>query len=80
MKYLNGTRELKLTLSADNLHCIKWYVDASFAVHPDYKNHTGATMSYGDGDGAVQSISRKQKLTPKAALNQSWSESKMCWL
>jgi hypothetical protein len=30
MKYLNGMRELKLTLSADNLHCIKWYVDASF--------------------------------------------------
>jgi hypothetical protein len=49
MKYLNGTRELKLTLSADNLHYIKWYVDASFAVHPDYKSHTGATMSYGDG-------------------------------
>jgi hypothetical protein len=23
MKYLNGTKELKLTLSADNLHCIK---------------------------------------------------------
>jgi hypothetical protein len=45
MKYLNGTRELKLTLSADNLHCIKWYVDASFAVHPDYKSHTGATIS-----------------------------------
>jgi hypothetical protein len=57
MKYLNGTREFRLTLSADNLHCIKWYVDASFAVHPDYKSHTGATsMSYGDGDGAVQSI------------------------
>jgi hypothetical protein len=27
MKYLNGTMRLKLTLSADNLHCIKWYVD-----------------------------------------------------
>jgi hypothetical protein len=62
MKYLNGTRELKLTLSADNLHCIKWYMDARFAVHPDYKSHTGATMSYGDGDGTVQYISRKQKL------------------
>jgi hypothetical protein len=64
MKYLlNGTRELKLTLSSDNLHCIKWYyVGAGFAVHPDYKSHTGPTMSYGDGDGAVQSISRKQKL------------------
>jgi hypothetical protein len=67
MKYLNGTRELKLTLSADNLHCIKWYVDASFAVHPDYKSHTGATMSYGDGDGAVQSISRKQKLNIRSS-------------
>jgi hypothetical protein len=45
MKYLNSTRELKLTLSADNLHCIKWYMDASFAVHPDYKkSHTGATI------------------------------------
>jgi hypothetical protein len=67
MKYLNGTRELKLTLSADNLHCIKWYVDASFAVHPDYKSHTGATMSYGGGDGAVQSISRKQKLNTRSS-------------
>jgi hypothetical protein len=67
MKYLNGTRELKLTLSADNLHCIKWYVDASFAVHPDYKSHTGATMPHGDGDGAVQSLSRKQKLNTKSS-------------
>jgi hypothetical protein len=54
-------------LSADNPHCIKWYVDASFAVHPDYKSHTGATMSYGDGDGAVQSISRKQKLNARSS-------------
>jgi hypothetical protein len=67
MKYLNSTRELKLTLSADNLHCIKWYPDASFAVYPDYKSHTGATMSYGDGDGEVQSISRKQKLNTKSS-------------
>jgi hypothetical protein len=67
MKYLNGTRELKLTLSADNLHCIQWYVDESFAVHPDYKSHTGATMSYGDGNGAVQSISRKQKLHTRSS-------------
>jgi hypothetical protein len=62
MKYLKDMRKLKLTLSAGNLHCIKWYVDASFAVHPDYKSHTAATMLYGYGYGAVQSISRKQKL------------------
>ena len=67
MKYLNGTRKMRLTLSANNLHCIKWYVDASFAVHPDFKSHTGATMSYGDGSGATQSISRKQKLNTKSS-------------
>jgi hypothetical protein len=54
-------------LSAGNLHCIKWCVDASFAVHPDYKSHTGATMSFQDGRGAVQSISRKQKLNTRSS-------------
>ena len=68
MNYLNGTtRELRLTLSADNLHCIKWWVDASFAVHPDFKSHTGAVMKFGDGEGAVQSISRKEKLNTKSS-------------
>ena len=66
MKYLNGMRELKLTLSAENLHCIKWYMDTSFAVHPDFKSYTGATMPYEDGGDAVQSISRKQKLNTKS--------------
>jgi hypothetical protein len=40
MKYLNRIKEDKLILSADDLHVIKWYVDASFAVHPDFKSHT----------------------------------------
>jgi hypothetical protein len=30
MKYLNGTKGENLTLSADNLRVVKWYVDASF--------------------------------------------------
>jgi hypothetical protein len=67
MKYLNGTKKKRLTLSAGNLRCIKWYVDASFAVHPDFKSHAGATMSFADGKGAVQSISRKQKLNTKSS-------------
>ena len=65
MKYLNGTRKDKLILSADNLHVIKWYVDSAFAVHPDYKSHTGAVMTY--GGGAAQSISRKQKLNTRSS-------------
>ena len=65
MRYLNGTRKLHLTLSADDLKIVKWYVDAAFAVHPDFKSHTGAAMTY--GNGAVQSTSRKQKLNTRSS-------------
>jgi hypothetical protein len=61
MKYLNGTKKLRLTLGAGNLNCIKWSVDASFAVHPDFKSHTGAVMSFDGGTGAVISVSRKKE-------------------
>jgi hypothetical protein len=67
MKYLNGTKNKRLTLSAGNLRCIKWYVDASFAFHPDLKSHTGATVLFEDGKGVVQSVSRKQKLNTKSS-------------
>jgi hypothetical protein len=65
LKYCNGTRDDKLILSAENLHVIKWYVDSSFAVHPDFKSHTGGIMTY--GGGATQSISRKQKLNTRSS-------------
>ena len=65
LKYVNGTRKEVLTLSADDLHVLKWYVDASFAVHPDFKSHTGAIMTM--GNGAVQSMSRKQKLNTRSS-------------
>jgi hypothetical protein len=65
MKYLNGTKEENLTLSADDLRVVKWYVDASFAVHPDFKSHTGAMMTL--GKGAMQSIARKQKLNVQSS-------------
>ena len=32
MKCLNGTRDLDLTLCADQLNILKWYVDTAFAV------------------------------------------------
>jgi hypothetical protein len=65
MKYLNGTRSEYLTLSADDLRVVKWYVDASFAVHPDFKSHTGAVMML--GKGAMQSIARKQKMNVRSS-------------
>jgi hypothetical protein len=36
-----------LALSAADLRVVKWYMDASFAVHPDFKSHTGAVMVLG---------------------------------
>jgi hypothetical protein len=65
MTYLNGSRDEVLFLSADDLHVIKWYVDASFAVHNDFKSHTGGAMSY--GTGVPISISRKQKLNTRSS-------------
>jgi hypothetical protein len=41
IQYLRATRTLVLTLEADNLQVVKWWVDASFAVHPDMRSHTG---------------------------------------
>jgi len=52
-------------LSADALNILKWYVDASFAVHADFKSHTGSVMSM--GKGAITTISCKQKLNTKSS-------------
>jgi hypothetical protein len=60
MQYLSGSRDEVLFLAADDLHAMKWYVDASFAVHKDFRNHTGCAMSY--GTGFPTTVSRKQKL------------------
>ena len=42
LKYLNGTKYLKLKLTMDNLGVLKWYVDGSHNVHWDCKGHGGA--------------------------------------
>ena len=65
MKFLNGTQNDVLTLSIENLRVIKWYIDAAFAVHPDFRSHTGASMTL--GKGAVQTLSRKQKMNTRSS-------------
>ena len=63
--YLNQTAEDVLTLSADNLRIVKWWVDGSYAVHEDCKSQTGGTMSM--GKGSVFSSSQKQKINTKSS-------------
>ena len=49
MKHIKGTIGLPLILSIDKSGNIKWYVDASFAVHKDTRSHTGGFMNMGTG-------------------------------
>ena len=65
MKYLNGTKKFHLNLKIDNLKVIKWYVDAAFATHPDFRSHTGGVMTM--GAGAIQATSMKQKLNTRSS-------------
>jgi len=66
VRYLALTKDTcPLTLEADDSHGIKWWVDASYAVHNDMRSHTGATMTL--GKGSVISMSTKQKINTRSS-------------
>jgi hypothetical protein len=65
MKYLRSTPDLPLTLEANDVQIVKWWVDASYGVHPDMCSHTGSTMSL--GKGSTFSTSTRQKLNTKSS-------------
>ena len=65
MKYLRGTKELPLILSASKNGILKWYVDGSFGVHPNMRGHTGGGLSLGRGFPIVSSV--KQKLNTRSS-------------
>ena len=65
LKYPKRTRHMRLRLSVDALGVIHWWVDASYNVHDDCKDQTGAMMSL--GKGAPISFSRKQKLNVRSS-------------
>jgi hypothetical protein len=57
--YLKQTRDLPLVLSSDNISVVKWWVDGSYATHPDMRGHTGADLSLGRGFPIVNSTKHK---------------------
>jgi hypothetical protein len=66
MMYLRGTLKMPLTLEADECNTVKWWVDASFAVHPDdMHSHTGGAMML--GKGVIYGTSTRQKLNTKSS-------------
>ena len=63
IQYLRGTQELTLTIEPNDHP--NWWVDSSYAVHPDMRSHSGIIMML--GKGAVYSGSCKQKLNTKSS-------------
>ena len=65
IRYLWHTLHMCLVLGKDDSDIVRWWIDASYAVHPDMRGHTGATMSL--GNGSVFSGSWKQKLVTRSS-------------
>jgi hypothetical protein len=65
LMYLSGTRDLGIVLrAADGLQVVA-HVDASFAVHPTMKSHTGSFVTM--GVGPIYASSKKQSLVTKSS-------------
>jgi hypothetical protein len=65
MKYIRGTQEMPLILSANGSGILKWWVDGSFAVHHNMRGHTGGGLSMGRGFPITSSS--KQKLNTRSS-------------
>ena len=66
LEYISGSLDDEYVIGADDLgRLLRTWVDASYAVHPDCKSHTGGAMSF--GTGALVCKSSKQKLNTKSS-------------
>jgi len=46
---------------------LKWYADVGFAIHPDFKSHTGGALTF--GKGCPLNYSRKQRLNTRSSTD-----------
>ena len=65
IRYIVGTIDEVCYVGADNLNTMITYIDASYAVYPDFKSHTGGVTSF--GIGVIASTSSKQKINTKSS-------------
>ena len=65
IRYLRHTLYMCLVLGKDDMESMCWWIDASYAVHPNMRGHTGATMSM--GNGSIYSGSWKQKMVTRSS-------------
>ena len=57
--------QFPLTLEADDLHLIHWWIDGAFATHRDMRSQTGGAMSL--GKGIIYGTSTRQKLNTRSS-------------
>jgi hypothetical protein len=65
MQHLRSTKLLGLTLSANGSGILKWWVDASFAVHPNMRGHSGGGLPMGRGFPMVGA--NKQRINARSS-------------
>ena len=66
--YLCGAPDLALMLETNDAHVVKWWVDASFTVHPDsMRCHTGGTMSLSTKKVSAYSTLTHHKINTKSS-------------
>ena len=65
IQYLHGTIHMARYVSLKNILEMDIFIDASHAVHPDMKGHTGGCTS--TGVGVIHSRSSKQRLNTKSS-------------
>ena len=65
MHYLHDVADMPLTLEADSLRIMKWWVDGAFPVHNDMKSHMGGVLSL--GKGVIYGTSMYPKLNTKSS-------------
>ena len=64
LSHSKKTKDEKQTLKADETHMIRWCANAAFAVHENFKSHTGESMTM--RTDAMSTTSTKQKLNVKS--------------
>ena len=55
-----------LVLGKDDMDSVRWWIDASYAAHPNMRGHTGETMTM--GNRSVYSSSWKQKMVTRSSM------------
>ena len=65
LDYLKDTLEDVRIIGADNLDKLYMLVDASYAIHPNMRSHTGGAMSF--RTGILHGKSSKQKVNTKSS-------------